>query len=133
VEDDAGQDDACAVVAGNVEKDGEVVGFAFGSRISYYRGLGVSMVEPFEIRVDGADPIPADQLRFGLGDRSWTFEELAVDGDSRWELLDTAVITALVPGGLASGEHDLEVTEPLRISYLPFPSRTTFRRTVTIP
>ena len=43
---------------------GEVVGFMFDSRITYYRGLGVSMVEPFEIRVDGADPVPAEDLRF---------------------------------------------------------------------
>ena len=37
-----------------------------------------------------------------------------------------------VPGGLAPGEHTIEATEVLRVSYLPFHSRTTFVRTVTI-
>ncbi len=116
----------------NVEVDGQVAGFAFDSRISYYRGLGVSMVEPFEVRVDGGPVVPAEDVHFTIGDRTWTFEELAADGDSRWELLDKAVVTALVPGGLAPGEHTIEATEVLRVSYLPFPSRTTFVRTVTI-
>ena len=117
----------------NVSEGGAVVGFAFDSRISYYRGLGVSMVEPFEIRIDGAEPIPAESILFTLGDRTWTADELAADGDSRWELLDTATITALVAGGLPAGEHKVEITEVLRVSYLPFLSRTTYTRTVDIP
>ena len=101
----------------NVSDGGAVVGFAFDSRISYYRGLGVSMVEPFEIRIDGAEPIPAESILFTLGDRTWTADELA----------------ALVAGGLPAGEHKVEVTEVLRVSYLPFLSRTTYTRTVDIP
>lgn len=127
--------DNYVIVADSVRNvvDGEqVVGFAFDTRIAYYRGLGVSMVEPFEVSVDG-DPVPAEQLRFSLDGRTWTFAELAADGDSRWELTQTATVTALVPGGLPSGEHRLEVVEQLRISYLPFLSRTAFARTVTIP
>ncbi|HQY98980.1 MAG TPA: DUF6379 domain-containing protein [Propionicimonas sp.] len=65
--------------------------------------------------------------------RNWTFAELAVDGETRWELTETATITALVRGGLASGQHRLEVVQPLRISYLPFPSRTSYARTVPTP
>ncbi|WP_194793313.1 C-glycoside deglycosidase beta subunit domain-containing protein [Raineyella fluvialis] len=117
----------------NVVEDDQVVGFAFDTRLAYYRGLGVSMVEPYQVRVDGGEPIPTEQLRFGLGGRTWTFDQLAHDGDSRWELTDTATITALVPGGLAPGEHRIEALQPLRISYLPFPSRTAYARTVTIP
>lgn len=116
----------------NVVEDGEVVGFSFGTRIAYYRGLGVSMVEPYQVIVDG-QPVPAESLRFSLGDRTWSFAELASDPDARWELTDTARITALVPGGLTPGEHTIQATQPLRISYLPFPSRTTFARTVHIP
>ena len=108
----------------NVKQGDEVIGFAFDTRITYYRGLGISMVEPFEIRVDGGEVIPADKLRFAIGDRSWTFDELEHDYESRWELLDVATVTALVPGGLAAGPHELEVIEVLRVSYLPFPSRT---------
>ena len=37
----------------NVRRDGEVVGFEFGARIAYYRGLGLSMVEGLNVTVDG--------------------------------------------------------------------------------
>ncbi|MCV2394379.1 DUF6379 domain-containing protein [Actinotalea sp. M2MS4P-6] len=114
----------------NVTEGDETVGFAFDSRIAYYRGLGVSMVEPFEITVDG-EAVPTDALRFSLGDRTWTFDELETDYDTRWELTDTATVTVLRPGGLR-GEHTVEAIEVLRISYLPFPSRTRCARTVTL-
>ncbi len=115
----------------NVVEDAAVVGFSFGTRISYYRGLGVSMIEPFEVRIDGGEIVPADQLRFTIGDRTWTWDELEVDYESRWEMRDVATVTVLVPGGLTPGEHSLEVAECLRISYLPFsPSRTTITKTV---
>lgn len=115
----------------NVEAASEVVGFAFDTRITYYRGLGVSMVEPFEVILDGT-AIPREDLRFSLGGRTWTFAELADDFDTRWELTETAVVTVLLPGGLTPGEHELDVTEVLRVSYLPFPSRARFVRKIAI-
>lgn len=115
----------------NVESDGAVTGFAFDTRITYYRGLGLSMVEPFEVVLDGV-AIPVENLRFTLGDRTWTFAEMAQEFDARWELTETAVLTVLLPGGLAAGEHELQVTEVLRVSYLPFLSRTQTRRRVAI-
>ena len=118
--------------ARNVEEDGEVIGFAFDTRIAYYRGLGLSMVEPFEVRVDGGDPVPADRLRFTIDDRTWTFGEMEHDYESRWEMTDTAVVTVLQPGGLPAGRHELDVTEVLRISYLPMLSRTRFVREVEV-
>lgn len=115
----------------NVEENGETIGFSFSTRIPYYRGLGVSMVEPFQVVVDGAAVEP-EQLRFTLRDRTWTFDELAQDFESRWELTETAQVTVLVPGGLAPGAHEINVTEVLRISYLPFLARTSYHRTVQI-
>ena len=115
----------------NVEQNGEIIGFEFDTRITYYRGLGVSMVEPFEVVLDG-HAVPPENLRFSLGDKTWTFDELAEDFDSRWELKDTAVLRVLLPGGLTPGDHELSVTEVLRVSYLPMPSRSSFTRTVSV-
>lgn len=115
----------------NVTEGDRVVGFEFDTRITYYRGLGVSMVEPFEVCVDGEE-VPTENLRFRLGDRTWTFDELAADFDTRWELTDTAKLTVLKPGGLTPGEHELDVTECLRVSYLPGPSRTRLVRRVEV-
>jgi len=89
------------------------------------------MVEPFEVVLDGV-AIPVENLRFTLGDRTWTFAEMAQEFDARWELTETAVLTVLLPGGLTAGEHELQVTEVLRVSYLPFLSRTQTRRRVAI-
>lgn len=117
----------------NVTEGDEVVGFAFNTRISYYRGLGVSMIEPFEVRVDGGEIVPPDRLRFTIGDHTWTWPELETDYESRWELIVPATLTVLVPQGLAPGEHTLEVSECLRISYLPFsPARTTCTKTIRV-
>lgn len=115
----------------NVETDGEVTGFAFDTRITYYRGLGLSMVEPFEVVVDG-EAVPGTDLRFTLNGRTWTFDEMANDFDARWELTETAELTVLKPGGLSAGTHELDVTEVLRVSYLPFPARSQFHRTVEV-
>ena len=54
------------------------------------------------------------------------------DYESRWEMTDTAVVTVLQPGGLPAGRHELDVTEVLRISYLPMLSRTRFVREVEV-
>lgn len=115
----------------NVEIDGAVVGFEFDTRITYYRGLGLSMVEPFEVIVDG-EPIPTKDLRFSLHGKTWTFEELSHEFETTWELLDVAVLRVLKPDGLTPGEHTLDVTEILRVSYMPVPSRSHFVRKVTI-
>jgi hypothetical protein len=115
----------------NVTEGGQVTGFAFDTRITYYRGLGVSMVEPFEVILDGK-AIPAEDLRFTLHGKTWTFADLANEFEERWELTETAVVTVLLPGGLTPGEHELDVTEVLRVSYLPFPARSHFRRNVEV-
>ena len=126
--------DKYVIVEGSVrnvaDAEGEVVGFSFDTRIAYYRGLGVSMVEPFEVEVDG-EQVPTDQLTFSIGDRTWTFAELEEDYDTRWELTDTATVTVQRPGGLV-GEHTIAATEVLRVSYLPFLSRTRYARTVDV-
>jgi hypothetical protein len=114
----------------NIVQDGETVGFSFGTRITYYRGLGVSMVEPFEVRIDGSEPVATESLRFTIGERTWTFAELENDFETRFEILDRGTVTVMIPGGLADGEHQLDVTEVLRVSYMPFPSRSRIVKTV---
>ena len=112
--------------------DGVVEGFAFETHLPYYRGLGLSMVEVPEVTVDGVT-VPGEDLRFTYNGVTRTFAELADVTDVRWELRTFATITALLPGGLAAGEHEIRVNLRLRVSYLPFLSENRFTRTVTIP
>lgn len=115
----------------NIVTDGVVEGFSFETHLPYYRGLGLSMIETPQVSVDGEE-IAVEDLRFTYNGVTRTFEELADVSDVRWELRTFATISAMVPGGLASGEHELAVNLRLRVSYLPFLSENRFSRTVAI-
>ena len=114
-----------------VDADGVVTGFSFATHMPYYRGLGLSMVEVPEVRVDGV-AVSEEDLRFTYNGVTRTFAELADVSDVRWELRTFATITVLRDGGLAAGEHEIFVNLRLRVSYLPFLSENRFTRTVTV-
>ena len=114
-----------------VADDGAVTGFSFATHRPYYRGLGLSMIEVPEVRVDGV-AVSEEDLRFTYNGVTRTFAELADVSDVRWELRTFATITVLRDGGLAAGEHEIFVNLRLRVSYLPFLSENRFTRTVTV-
>jgi Domain of unknown function (DUF6379) len=115
----------------NVVENDVVVGFQFGARLPYYRGLGLSMVEDIAISVDG-EAVPREQLLFSVRGRTWTLEQMENEIEERWEMGEVATLTVQRAGGLFSGEHKIELMEQLRISYLPFPSITRDAKTLTI-
>ena len=110
----------CEDTVRNVTDRGQVIGFQFDARIAYYRGLGLSMVEALGVSVDG-HPIPQERIRFTVGERTFTLSQMETEYDARWEFGEIATVTVLWPGGLPAGEHRLEFTEDLRVSYMPFP------------
>lgn len=114
-----------------VDADGAVTGFSFATHMPYYRGLGLSMIEVPEVRVDGV-AVSEEDLRFTYNGVTRTFAELADVSDVRWELWTFATITVLRDGGLAAGEHEIFVNLRLRVSYLPVLSENRFTRTVTV-
>ena len=103
----------------NVVENGAIIGFQFGARLPYYRGLGLSMVEDIGISVDG-EAIPREQILFSVRGRTWTLEQMETEIEERWEMGEVATLIVRLPNGLASGEHKIELSEQLRISYLPF-------------
>jgi Domain of unknown function (DUF6379) len=121
----------CEETVRNVREEGQLAGFSFEVRLAYYRSLRLSMVEPFGLLVDG-ERIAEDAMRFGLRGRTYTLSELEDETTQRWEFGERATLTVLRPGGLPPGEHSLELTETLRISYMPVPSVTRFRKSVTV-
>ncbi|MFD2137483.1 DUF6379 domain-containing protein [Novosphingobium resinovorum] len=52
--------------------------------------------------------------------------------DRRWPFGTPATILVDYPGGFPAGEHELTLLQQLRVSYLPFPSINTDRKTVSI-
>lgn len=115
----------------NVVEGGKLTGFALRARLPYYRGLGLSMVEDVAVTVDG-EPVPRDAIRLELRGRSWSLAEMETCYDEKWNFGEKARVIVARPGGLAPGEHRIELAERLRVSYLPFVPTTRDAKTLTI-
>lgn len=96
-------------------------GFAFTTRLGYYRGLGLSMVEDLKVSIDG-EALPREAVTFDEGAGPLTLDEMETAFDRRWAFGAPATITVAHPGGFPKGEHRLALQQRLRISYMPFPS-----------
>lgn len=96
-------------------------GFAFEAKLGYYRGLGLSMIEKLDVSIDG-NLLPREAVRFDEGPGPLTLDEMETAYDRRWAFGAKATILVAHPGGFPAGEHELSLTEQLRVSYLPFPS-----------
>lgn len=96
-------------------------GFSFTTKLGYYRGLGLSMVEDMAVSIDD-EPIARDCIRFDEGPGPLTLDAMATAFDRRWAFGAPAQLLVDHPGGFPQGEHRLTLQQRLRISYMPFPS-----------
>lgn len=106
-------------------------GFQFEARLGYYRGLGLSMIEDLGVTVDGVQ-MPRESIRFEIDGQSFSLDEMETQYDRRWPFGHKAVIRVAKPGGLSRGAHKLELTERLRVSYMPFPSVSSDAKTLAL-
>jgi hypothetical protein len=93
-------------------------GFTIDVRITYYRSLALSMIEGFEVTVDGK-PIPPDDIWFVLRDTTYTLDGLEDEADTRWEFGEIATLRVHLAGGLREGPHTVGVVQDLRVVYMP--------------
>jgi hypothetical protein len=115
----------------NVTTQDKVTGFEFEVRITSYRGLALSMVEGFDVSVDG-ESFPREQNIFVVRGREFTFDEMEKETETRWEMGEKAVLQVPKPGGLSPGRHSIKVTEYLRISYVPVISEGRDQKTLSL-
>src|ERR1035437_3766466 len=115
----------------NVVEDGKTTGFQLEVRIAYYRGLGLSMVEGFEVTVDGRH-FPREKNLFAVRGRTFSWEQMETEYDERWEMGEGAQLTVPLSGGLAAGQHEVAVAEYLRVSYVPTITVGKDRKTLTL-
>jgi hypothetical protein len=126
----------------NVSDNGQITGFQMKVRIAYYRGVFLALLGGFEVTVDG-ETFKPEQLRFTIGDHTYTMDELAKEERARWPFGEPATLTihkpgglkpgGLKPGGLKPGLHEVEVVETVNPAYVPkgvFVGRT--RRKITL-
>jgi hypothetical protein len=93
-------------------------GFQVAVRCPYYRGIWASLLEGAELTVDG-ETFARDDIRWTLGGRTFTGDELAEAAEARWPFEEPAVLTVDRPGGLEPGLHDVHVSITWRWSYIP--------------
>ncbi|TWB52994.1 C-glycoside deglycosidase beta subunit domain-containing protein [Nitrospirillum viridazoti] len=122
----------CEEGFGNVVEDGQVVGFTFLARLPYYRGIGLSMVEDIGVVIDG-EPVSRQDVRFTVRGRTWTLDEMEREYTERWNFGEKAAVTVRRPNGLAPGRHRLQLSERIRVSYLPFVPTTRDAKELDIP
>ena len=115
----------------NVTEKEKVTGFQLQARIAYYRGMFLSMLEDYAVSVDG-EAFPREAIKFSIGGRTFTLDELQEQTTLRWQFKEVATVTVAKPGGLASGMHTLEVTQRLRVPYTDTRDVATTRKTMTL-
>jgi len=103
----------------NVLKDGEVIGFQLGLRLPYYRGVVLSLVGETDLTVDGEVYSP-EQITVTLRGSTYPLTELENEPDVKWEFGETGILTMIKPGGLQPGEHQVELGQHMKISYVPW-------------
>lgn len=116
-----------------VTQDGEVVGFEMDTRIPYYRGIPLSMVDEVRVLVDG-EAVPSQDIRFtaDAGAHWFTLEEMWTVASMRWEYRNEATVRVLRQGGLPAGEHEITLYIRVRVAYIPMPIGGEMTRTVTV-
>jgi hypothetical protein len=116
----------------NISQNGNVSGFQLDIKTGYYRGTYLSLVEGFEVTVDG-ETFTREQTKFMIGGHMYVLDELANLTDARWPFQETATLIISKPGGLKVGMHDVQVVQKTRVSYMPVqPSVYTFRKKIAL-
>lgn len=101
----------------NVETDGRIEGFKFAVRACNYRGCFASLVNGYYIKCDGIE-YGQDRQRFQInGKEPRTYEEMKQAVWEFWNYGEEAYIYVEKEGGLAPGEHTLEVQESILTQY----------------
>lgn len=102
----------------NVEEAGKVTGFQVGIRLPYYRGVVLSLVGETVLTVDGEKMDP-ETMTVTLNDKTYPLTQLKNEPVDKWEFGDIGIVTVSKPGGLAAGEHHVELRQHMKISYVP--------------
>ena len=101
----------------NIYVNGKRIGYRFDIRLNYYRGHFLSVIEELEVTVDG-EKVDGSSIRFGLNGKEFGICQLESCYNEFWRITDPATIIVRRPGGLAEGEHTVDVKLILRSPYM---------------
>lgn len=101
----------------NIIAGEKVLGYEFKIRLSYYRGHFLSVIDQFQVAVDG-ETVPTEHIRFCINGKSINPVEFDKCYTEFWNIIEPATIQVFRPGGLPEGEHHVEVTLFFRSPYM---------------
>ena len=97
--------------------NGKKNGFSFDVQLAYYRGHYLSDIDELEVRLDG-EPVPQEAVSFELNDKEMPVYKVKMAVTEFWSQVVPAKIHVIFPGGVSTGEHELELKLMLRIPYM---------------
>ncbi|MBN1158784.1 MAG: hypothetical protein JXA61_05340 [Bacteroidales bacterium] len=101
----------------NVYQAGRITGFQFKFVIPYYRGIYLSCLDEFSVKVDGEN-FSLNNVSIKIGERIFPWKEVDVAYDVFWTYGDPATVIVSKPGGLETGLHTIELGMFIRKSYI---------------
>lgn len=102
----------------NYTVNDKVVGYQFDMCLSYYRGIFLTFIDEFTIRVDGKE-VAAETIKLCINDKEFSPIEFERCYSEFWQVIEPATVRIYCPGGLAKGEHNIDVTMFFRSPYIP--------------
>ena len=102
----------------NLYHNGSCTGIQFKILIPYYRGVFLSCLNDFMVKVDGED-FPKDRISLKVGDRVIPWSSIDNAYDVFWNFGDKLTVMVDKSGGLKDGLHKVECGLSIRKSYIP--------------
>ena len=97
--------------------NGRKNGFSFDVQLAYYRGHYLSDIDVLEVWVDGK-LLPQETVTLELNGKEMPVYKVKMAVTEFWSQVVPAKIHVIFPGGVSTGEHELELKLMLRIPYM---------------
>ena len=105
--------------------NGKKNGFSFDVQLAYYRGHYLSDIDELEVRMDG-ELVPQEVVTFELNGKEMPVYKVKMAVTEFWSQVVPAKIHVIFPGGVSTGEHELELKLMLRVPYMEIGPDHTF-------
>ena len=105
--------------------NGKKNGFSFDVQLAYYRGHYLSDIDELEVRLDG-ELVPQEAVTFELNGKEMPVYKVKMAVTEFWSQVVPAKIHVIYPGGVSTGEHELELKLMLRVPYMEIGPDHTF-------
>lgn len=97
--------------------NGNKNGFEFDVQLGYYRGHYLSDIDLLEVYLDG-EKMPQEAVTFEINGKEMPVYKLMDAVTEFWSQVEPAKIRVIKKGGVAAGEHELELKLMLRVPYM---------------